>query len=116
MDSILDSIKKMLGIEPDYEHFDSQITMNINTVFLTLNQLGVGPTTGFYIEDKSSKWEDFIVDPILQHAIKSYVYLRVKMIFDPAETSYVLTSMKNQIAELEWRFREQETIDEPEEV
>lgn len=104
MESILTSIKKLLGIAEEYEHFDSDIIMHINTVFMTLTQLGVGPSEGFYIEDDTDTWTDFIPDVMKHQAVKSYMYLKVKLLFDPPLSSAVMESMKNQIAELEWRL------------
>ena len=104
MDSILTSIKKLLGIEEDYGHFDPDIIMHLNSVFMILTQLGVGPSEGFSIEDDTSTWSDFI--PNLQNleAVKTYVYLKVKLLFDPSGSSAVTESMNRQISELEWRL------------
>lgn len=102
MDSILTSIKKLLGIQQDYTHFDADIIMHINTAFLTLSQLGIGPSKGFMIEDKEDFWEDFFTDDL--EAVKTYVYLKVKLVFDPPTSSAVMESMNRQISELEWRL------------
>lgn len=104
MDSILNSIKKLLGMETDYIAFDTDIIMHINSVFAILYQLGVGrdPTTPFHIEDSSSKWIDFIDDGQVE-LVKSYIYMKVKLIFDPPQNSALLTAMKETIAEFEWR-------------
>ena len=104
MDSILTSIKKMLGITEEYEHFDQDIIMHINTVFMILNQLGVGPSEGFSIHDKNAIWSDFVSDMNKIEAVKSYMYLKVKLLFDPPLSSSVVESIKNQINELEWRL------------
>lgn len=105
MESILTSIKKLLGIAEDYTHFDADIIMHINSVFMVLTQLGVGPSEGFYIEDKSMFWEDFIDDPTQLQAVKTYVYLKVKLVFDPSSVgSSTLASYERQIQELEWRL------------
>ena len=104
MESILTSIKKLLGIDEEYTQFDSDIIMHINSVFLNLTQLGVGPSEGFQIEDDSDTWEDFIGDSNHLHAVKSYVYLKVKLLFDPPLSSSVIESMNRMIAELEWRL------------
>lgn len=106
MESILTSIKKMLGLSKDYTQFDDDIVMHINTVFLNLTQLGVGPKNGFVIADDSAQWTDFvdINDNVQLHAIKTYIYLKVKLVFDPPLSSSVIESMKNMIAELEWRL------------
>ena len=105
MESILTSIKKLLGIAEEYKHFDADIIMHINFVFMTLTQLGVGPSEGFYIEDDSLYWEDFIDDPSQLQAVKTYIYLKVKLVFDPASVgSSTLASYERQIQELEWRL------------
>ena len=104
MDSILTSIKKLLGIAEEYTQFDEDIIMHINTVFLNLTQLGVGPEEGFLIEDDVASWEDFINDNIQLQAVKTYVYLKVKLLFDPPLSSSVIESMNRMIAELEWRL------------
>lgn len=105
-DSILISIKKLLGISEDYTQFDDDIIMHINSVFLNLTQLGVGPETGFAIEDDTVDWEDFVdIESNAQlHAIKSYIYLKVKLLFDPPLSSAVIESTNRMIAELEWRL------------
>lgn len=103
MDSILTSIKKVLGIDEAYEHFDADIMMHINSVFFTLYQLGVGPDKPFVITNKDSVWSDFITDKDIE-MIKSYIYLKVKIVFDPPTSSFVLDAYKNQIAEYEWRM------------
>ena len=105
MESILTSIKKLLGITEEYEHFDADIIMHINTVFMTLTQLGVGPSEGFYIEDDEAIWEDFITDRHKLQAVKTYMYLRVRLLFDPSSLgSATLAAYERQIQELEWRL------------
>ena len=104
MESILKSIKKMLGIVEDYDAFDGVITMHINSVFSTLTQLGIGPNEGFSIYDELETWSDFIGDDTVLEAVKSYTYLRVKLLFDPPMSSTVIESMNRQINELEWRL------------
>lgn len=102
--SILTSIKKMLGVAEDYTEFDEDIITHINSVFLNLTQLGVGPEEGFMIEDDTSVWEDFINDSIQLQAVKTYMYLKVKLLFDPPLSSSVTESFTRMIAELEWRL------------
>lgn len=105
MESILTSIKKMLGIAEEYTQFDADIIMHINSVFTTLTQLGVGPSEGFYIEDKTEIWEDFIPDYNKLQAIKTYIYLKVRLVFDPASLgSATLAAYERQAQELEWRL------------
>ena len=103
-ESILTSIKKMLGITEEYTYFDSDIIMHINSVLMILTQLGVGPPEGFSIEDDSAIWEDYISDATQLQAVKSYIHLKVKLLFDPPTTSSVTESMNRLIGELEWRL------------
>lgn len=103
-DSILNSVKKILGIAPDYDAFDTDVIIHINSVFSTLNQLGLGPNEGFMIEDDSAVWEDFLLGDMRLNAIKTYVYLRVRVLFDPPTTGFTLTALQEQIKELEWRM------------
>jgi|SRR5580765_2981461 len=102
--SILTSTKKILGIAEDYTVFDLDIITHINTAFSTLTQLGVGPSNGFMIEDESATWDDFIVDDLQYNSVKSYVFLRVRQLFDPPSTSYLIAAYDKQIQELEWRL------------
>jgi hypothetical protein len=105
--SILKSTKKVLGIGPDDTSFDPDIITYINSAFSNLHQLGIGPDDGFVIEDEEGKWADFVTDPALLpyfSLIKTCVYLRVRMLFDPPTTSYLINAMKDQIAEHEWRL------------
>lgn len=104
MESILESIKKLLGIAAEYDQFDTDIIIHINTAFSKLNQLGVGPEEGFSIRDKTSTWEDFLSDNKNLEAVKTYVYLIVRLVFDPPLNSAVLTAMDNTINQLEWRL------------
>lgn len=101
--SILQSTKKTLGLAEEYTAFDQDIIIHINSVFSILNQVGVGPVEGFMIEDASDVWDDFITD-FRVNSIKSYVYLRVRLLFDPPTTSYLLSAVQEQIKELEWRI------------
>lgn len=103
-DSILTSIKKLLGITEEYEHFDQDIIIHINSVFMILNQLGVGPSNGFSIMDKTAVWSDFISEGVNIESVKSYMYLKVKLLFDPPTTSAVMESMNRMICELEFRL------------
>ena len=103
-DSILTSIKKLLGITEEYEHFDQDIIIHINSVFMILNQLGVGPSNGFSITDKTAVWSDFISEGANLESVKSYIYLKVRLLFDPPTTSAVMESMNRMISELEFRL------------
>jgi hypothetical protein len=103
--SILRSTKKILGLGPTDASFDLDVITHINAVFFNLSQLGVGPSQGFMIEDESANWEDFIADDnSLLNAVKTYVYLCVRLVFDPPTTSYQISAAKEQVAELAWRM------------
>ena len=103
-DSILISIKKLLGIGEDDEQFDPDILMHINSVFMILTQIGVGPESGFSIQDDSSKWADFVSDINKIEAVKSYIYLKVRLLFDPPTSSSTMEAINSLISELEWRL------------
>jgi len=105
--SILTSIKKLLGIEEEYEHFDSDVIMYINSAFMNLNQLGIGSEEGFKIEDAEAIWEDFISERGDLEGVKSYVFLKTRLIFDPPQMGYLVEAIKDQIKELEWRLNVQ---------
>lgn len=102
--SILLSTKKLLGFEADFEAFDLDIKTHINTAFSTLFQAGVGPVEGFYIENSEDSWSRFIGNKMHINDVKSYVFLRVRMLFDKAGTSFAITADKEQIDELIWRL------------
>lgn len=104
MESILTSVKKLLGITEEYEHFDSDLIMHINSVFMILTQLGVGPSEGFFITDKTTTWDEFIPTGKSLESVKSYMYMKAKLLFDPPQSSAVMESMKNMISEFEWRL------------
>lgn len=104
MKSILDSTKKMLSIAPTDTSFDDDILMHINGVFATLHQLGVGPDEGFMIEDKSSEWESFILNGPILNQVKLYMFLQIKIIFDPPPSSFALEALKSQAEEKGWRL------------
>lgn len=104
MDSILTSIKKMLGIQEDYEHFDTDLILHINSVLMTATQIGVGPAEGFAIQDKTAVWADLTNDEKKLNAVKSFVYLKVKLLFDPPANSAAMQSLKELASEFEWRL------------
>ena len=104
MESILTSIKKLLGIAEEYTQFDTDIIIHINSALSILNQLGVGPSEGFMIEDDLATWEDFVSDNKQIEMVKSYIYLKVKLIFDPPLSSSVMEAYNRQISEFEWRL------------
>lgn len=103
-DSILTSVKKMLGIPEEYEHFDMDLIIHINSVFMILTQMGVGPSNGFSISNKQTKWSEFIEDARLIESVKSYIYLKVRLIFDPPTSSAVTEAINRSISEFEWRL------------
>ena len=103
-DSILLSVKKLLGGGPDYDVFDPDIIMCINSVFGTLHQLGVGPIGGFKISGEDELWIEYTTNGDFFDEVKTYMYMRVKLMFDPPSSSFVLDSYKEQIKELEWRL------------
>ena len=101
--SILTDTKKILGIDVDYTAFDLDIMTHINSVFSTLQQLGIGPVEGYMIEDADAVWDDFYTDMPL-NAVRTYIFLRVRLLFDPPTTSYHIAAVTDQIKELEWRL------------
>ena len=103
MSSILDDVKHTLGLLPSDHAFDSDVTLHINTVFGILHQIGVGPNEGFMITGSTETWDEFVDDPRL-NAVKSYMFLRVKLMFDPPQVGFVISSMDRQIDMLEWRL------------
>jgi hypothetical protein len=103
--SILKSTKKILGIGPDDDSFDLDVLTHVNSVFSTLQQLGIGPEAGFAIEDDTVNWGDYLIDdPLKLNQVRTYVYLRVRLLFDPPTTSYLLTAVQKQLEECEWRL------------
>ena len=106
-ESILDSTKAALGIVPTYDAFDNQLIMYINTAFSTLHQLGVGPDEGFFIEDNTATWTDFLNGKRLLNMVITYVHMSVRLMFDPPANSFATTAMKEQMKELEWRINVQ---------
>jgi hypothetical protein len=107
--SILLSTKKILGVAESYTVFDLDIITHINAAFTILTQLGLGPTEGFMIEDESTVWEDYPAPVDQLNLVKTYIFLKVRMLFDPPTTSFLIGAMTDQIKEYEWRlncFRE----------
>ncbi len=103
-ESILDSVKKMLGLSEDYTAFDTDIKIHINSVFNTLQQLGIGPVDGFQIQDASATWDAFLGEDPRYNSVKTYMYLRVRLLFDPPATSFAITAFKEEVQQLEWRL------------
>ena len=106
-ESILVSIKKMLGLDAEYTAFDQDIIILINSAFMTLTQLGVGPKEGFSIRDYSSKWSDFVTNHVMINSVQEYVYMKVKMVFDPPQNSFVMSAMQDRCREYEVRMNMQ---------
>ncbi len=106
-DSILVSIKKMLGLDDEYTPFDVDVIVHINSVLMTLTQLGIGPEEGFEINDYNETWSDFLTNETLLGSVKTFVYLNVKMLFDPPTNSFVMEAMKKQAEEIGWRLNVQ---------
>jgi len=105
VESILDSTKKVLGIDPAYTAFDVDIIMHINSTFSKLHQLGIGPPLGYMIEDKAKNWADFLgADAMTLNNVKSFMYLSVRLLFDPPATSYAIAAFERQLDELAWRI------------
>lgn len=102
--SILNTIKKMLGLDSSYDVFDTDVIIHINSVFSTLAQLGVGPKNGFRISGESEVWSDFIGEDADLESVKTYIYLKVKMLFDPPANSFVMKAMEDSCKEYEWRL------------
>lgn len=105
MESILDSMKKLLGMDASYTVFDVDLVIHINSIFATLAQFGVGPPEGFFIQGSGEEWHTFTSDNVLINNVKSYMYLKLRLMFDPPSSSSVLKSMEEQTKELEWRMK-----------
>jgi hypothetical protein len=106
-ESILDSIKQLIGIQEDDTSFDLDIIIAINSILSVLTQIGVGPESGYQITGSSETWSDFMDEDPRMNSVKSYLYMRVKMLFDPPLTSSVSTAMSDAIKEFEWRLNVQ---------
>jgi hypothetical protein len=104
MESILLSIKKLLGLDESYEAFDEDIKIYINSVLATLPQLGVGPSSGFSIDGRQQTWDELLDNDARLNFVRSYVYLKVRLLFDPPTSSYAIDAINKQISELEWRI------------
>ena len=105
MESILTSIKKLIGITEDYKHFDTDLIIHINSVFMILSQMGIGPDNGFSISDETTTWNDYLPEGDKNfEAVKTYMYLKTRLVFDPPQSSSTMEAMKQTISELEWRL------------
>lgn len=113
---ILPNIKKLLGLDESYTAFDTDIVIHINSAFSTLNQLGIGPSQGFSIEDNTATWDTFLGDDKRKNDAKTYIYIKVRLVFDPPQTSFAIDSLEKVARELEWRLnvlREGDEWDDP---
>lgn len=115
-DSILDSIKALLGVAKDYTVFDDQITMDINTALMHLNTLGVGVEPAFTITGSGETWTDLLAGVDNLNSVRSYVYLQVRILFDPPQNSFMIDAMKSQLAEIEFRLTVQAEHNSAEEI
>lgn len=112
-ESILNSVKKAIGVSEEYDAFDTILIMHINSVFMILNQLGIGPSEGFSIMDDATMWSDYISeDDTRFEAVKSYMSLKVRLLFDPPLSSTVMECMKQSASEMEWRLNVQAELSE----
>jgi hypothetical protein len=102
--SILDSVKKVLGFDPDYTFFDLDILMHINSAFGSLQQIGVGGDTGFWISDNTTLWSQYVSSYSYLGMIQQYIYMSVRMAFDVPTTSFAIGAFEKQIEELAWRI------------
>lgn len=115
-ESILASTKKLLNVADDYTDFDDELIMHINTVFDRLFELGVGPEGGFEIDDREDRWSDFLLGERKPNSVKTYVYLRVRLLWDPPTTGHHVAALEKQIEKLEWNLnvqREEEEWTDP---
>lgn len=103
--SILNTVKKAVGLMPEYDAFDDTLIMHINSVFMILSQVGVGPTKGFRIEDASAEWGDFLSEDYENYeSVKSYICMKVRLLFDPPSSSTHMQAIEDLVSELEWRL------------
>lgn len=102
--SILLSTKKILGLEPSYSPFDEDIIIHINSTFSVLEQLGIGPDETFFIEDETATWDDYGVARKYLNIVRSYIFLKVRLLFDPPTTSFHIQATEEQIKQFEWRL------------
>lgn len=107
INSILISTKKQLGIESDFTHYDPDIILGINSAMMSLNQLGIGPSNGFYITGDSEEWTALLGDRKDLESVKMYIYLKTRLTFDPPTNSFLVDAVERQIRELEWRLNVQ---------
>lgn len=104
MESILNSIKKMLGVDAEYTVFDQELILHINSAFMILNQLGVGPEEGYRIADASNVWSEYTEDESMVGAIADYIYMRTRLSWDAPQNSATISMYNDKIREFEWRL------------
>jgi hypothetical protein len=110
MSSILGTIKQMLGVDSADTAFDTEIIVHINSSLMTLTQIGVGPSDGFFITGETETWEQFLSGIFVKmEAVKTYIYIKVRLIFDPPSTAAVMDAMARSASEFEWRLAVQAT-------
>lgn len=102
--SILNSIKKLHGISAQDKGFDTDIVIHINSALMILNQIGIGPDEGFFVEDETTTWADYVPNRIISEAIKTFVYIKVRLVFDPPNSPTVIEALKASANEYEWRI------------
>lgn len=110
MNSILNTVKTALGVEADYNGFDTNILLDINSAIFSLNQLGVSPVSGFIVKGEGETWEDLLGNTILFELVKSYIVLKVRLSFDPPNNSFLVDAIQKQIGEYEWRLLVQKEL------
>lgn len=103
--SILNTIKKQLGVPESQEVFDQDIIVLINSALSTLEQLGVGPVGGFAIDDETAEWGDLLGEDLRLNSVKTFVYLSVRLVFDPPATSFAISAFEKRLEELTWRLQ-----------
>ena len=112
MESILTSIKKLLGIDETFTQFDIDVMIFINSAFMSLYQLGIGPSGGYKITDDDNTWDEVTDSRIDLEGVKTFIYLKTRLMFDPPQMGFLVEAIKDQIRELEWRLNVQiESID-----
>lgn len=105
-ESVLNSIKKLHGISEDDTSFDTDLIIHINSTLMALNQIGLGPVEGFFIEDSTTTWLEFVENRFIAEAVASYVYVKVRLVFDPPASPTVVDALRSSAKENEWRIAE----------
>ena len=106
MESILDTIKQLLGIPTDDDSFDTDVKVNINAAIFTLSQIGIGPSNGYIVTSNTQMWNDYIGASLINlEGVKNYIYLKTKLVFDPPTNSTTIQAINDNLKELEWRMQ-----------